>query len=170
MGEKKIESRGGAARSFLGRLGMRKAAGHRHVLPAAVGIAAGILAGAMPTAGCRSDRRWRSRSGGRRRRVRVHESLGGVHHQSERTARGAVADSGLPTGRRLPDCHRNRTDLPQCGHGTSLGAEPVCATGTRPPHAGQLASTAFRPPFTRTPTASPTTSLRGPRSPKSPSG
>ena len=47
MGEKKIESRGGAARSFLGRLGMRKAAGPRHVLPAAVGIAAGILAGAF---------------------------------------------------------------------------------------------------------------------------
>jgi hypothetical protein len=48
MGQKrKTGTRWGAARALLGRLGIKRVAGHRYVLPAAVGIAAGILAGAF---------------------------------------------------------------------------------------------------------------------------
>ena len=45
--DRKAGPRGGAVMALLGKLGIRRAAGHRYVLPAAIGIAAGILAGAF---------------------------------------------------------------------------------------------------------------------------
>ncbi len=44
---RKTGPRWGAARALLGKLGIKGVAGRRYVLPAAVGIAAGILAGAF---------------------------------------------------------------------------------------------------------------------------
>ncbi len=47
MGVKKAGSRWGAASALLGKLGIKGVAGHRYVLPASIGIAAGILVGAF---------------------------------------------------------------------------------------------------------------------------
>ena len=47
MDAKKAEPHGSTAKALLGRLGIKSGPGQRHVLPAAVGIAAGILAGAF---------------------------------------------------------------------------------------------------------------------------
>ncbi len=47
MNAKKSGSRRNSARALLRKLGIKSMAGYRYVLPAAVGIAAGILAGAV---------------------------------------------------------------------------------------------------------------------------
>ncbi len=47
MNAKKSGSRRNSARALLGKLGIKSMEGHRYVLPATVGIAAGVLAGAF---------------------------------------------------------------------------------------------------------------------------